>query len=207
MRVVVTGDGFGGISGAAGARRWWRRSLTHCDGTVRPGLVRELDSHLQCDDRPRKDGRPRVMAAISGYLLSLPPPLTSVSSSPRQTNTKANTKTNTNTNTKTRVMAAISGYLLSLPPPLTSVSSSPRQTNTKAKTNKNTNTSPQCDQVKLKSCAFAGVDQYSPSLEGREGDNQLCGSAAGDNGLLRLTLTIGHLPRLLTLHYCCAIHP
>ena len=164
MRVVVTGDGFGGISGAAGARRWWRRSLTHCDGTVRPGLVRELDSHLQCDDRPRKDGRPRVMAAISGYLLSLPPPLTSVSSSTRQTNTKANT-------------------------------------------NNNTNTSPQCDQVKLKSCAFAGVDQYSPSLEGREGDNQLCGSAAGDNGLLRLTLTIGHLPRLLTLHYCCAIHP
>ena len=27
------------------------------DGTVGPGLVRELDSHLQCDDRPRKDGR------------------------------------------------------------------------------------------------------------------------------------------------------
>ena len=77
MRVVVTGDGFGGISGAAGARRWWRRSLTHCDGTVRPGLVRELDSHLQCDDRPRKDGRARVMAAISGYLLSLPPLTTS----------------------------------------------------------------------------------------------------------------------------------
>ena len=40
------------------------------DGTVGPGLVRELDSHLQCDDRPRKDGRPRLMAAISGYLLS-----------------------------------------------------------------------------------------------------------------------------------------
>ena len=47
------------------------------DGTVGPGLVRELDSHLQCDDRPRKDGRARVMAAISGYLLSLPPLTTS----------------------------------------------------------------------------------------------------------------------------------
>ena len=154
--MVVTGDGFGGgISGGGAARRWWRRSLTHCDGTVGPGLVRELDSHLQCDDRPRKDGRARVMAAISGYLLSLPPPPPLL----------------------TTIYSSLTTTCIHKHPALSF-------TNNVIRRNWG---------EKLCFCRL-----ISAPLVGREMSS--CVVASGDNGCLRLTLTIGHLPRLL--HPC-----
>ena len=109
------------------------------DGTVGPGLVRELDSHLQCDDRPRKDGRPRLMGAISGYLLSLPLLLHHQHPPWQPPSSKFNAET--------------IGFI----------------------------SAPPC-------WGMTGV------------------VASWDNGGLRLTLTIGHLPRLLTLRLCPPVH-